>query len=223
MQRAAAASPHSKNETAAIKAAKAEEEALRKAASLKLRPRVPGGDGDKDTETQWQLSFVRDARKKESGFQKVVVGVGFSELQDSESDSDNENGEEEEVEEKNAGRLVFGNFRKKNLDTPTKADGANSDDDSDASGSEDDTPRRKNVDSLRGLTSISNAGNQAFAGIKCNKCGKNGHKAATCPKSECYACGELGHMSNDCPNPRRKRKEVEGRRDSRPKKSRPSM
>ncbi|KAF8540368.1 hypothetical protein BDD12DRAFT_880625 [Trichophaea hybrida] len=222
MQRAAAASPRSKTKTVAIQAAKAEETARREAASLKLRPRASDSDKDKDIETQWELSYVRDTRKKESGFQRVVVSVGFSELQNDESDSDNEKVEEEE-EEKNTGRLVFGNFRKKNLDTPTKEEGAGSDDDSDASGSEEDTPCRKNVGSLLGLTSISNAGNQALAGIKCNSCGKMGHKAAACPKSKCYACDGLGHMSNDCPNPRRKRKDVEGRRDSRPKKPRLSM
>jgi hypothetical protein len=228
MQRAAAASP-SKPDTAAIKAAAAEETARREAATLALRPRLPGPGDDRDTETQWQLSYVRDARHTSHGLK--VASVGFSELQIVSSDSEKDDEEEvkEEGSSENTGRLVFGNFRKKSSETPSKKEGdpdSNDSSDSDEE-DEDETPRRKNMgkrDPLHGLTSISNAGSSSIASIKCRSCKKTGHKAADCPNLECYACGGLGHMSSDCPNPRNKRKDFDGSRDyAHTKKARRSM
>ena len=223
MQRAAASSPNSKVAHAAIKAANENETARREAATLALRPAAPSAN-DKDTETRWELSYVAPAAGAVRGLN--VADVGYSELGESSSESE----AEEEAEEQdappatpatNSGRLVFGNFRKTPLDvTPAKAA-----DDSD-SDSETETPKRGAV-SLRGLTSISNAGNQSAANMTCNSCSKKGHRAAECPKSECYACGKLGHMSADCPNPssagRGKRKEAVGGKSGGERKKRKSM
>lgn len=215
MQRAAASSPNSKVETAAIKAATDSENARREAATLALRPAHTSDSLDRDSETRWELSYVSSSASAQQGLK--VASVGFSQL-GAESESEEEEEEEQEKkdeEEKpapapatpvsNGGRLVFGNFRRTPLEaTPVK----NEDDDSD---SENETPKKHAV-SLRGLTSISNAGNQAAANMTCNTCAKRGHRAAECPRSECYACGGLGHMSSDCPNPgsagRGKRKEA---------------
>ncbi|KAA8894945.1 hypothetical protein FN846DRAFT_971824 [Sphaerosporella brunnea] len=222
MQRAAAASP-SKSDTAAIKAATAEESARREAATLALRPRVPIHGGDKDVETQWELSYVRDARHNLRGLK--VASVGFSELQI--VDSDSEMDEEEEGEMENAGRLVFGNFKKKCAQTPSRKEGdSDENDSSDGNGEDDDILLSKKFAGKRnllcGLRSISNAGNNN-ANIKCRSCNKNGHKAADCPKMECYACGGRGHISNDCPNPKKRRKDTDGGYNSVLKKARQSM
>jgi hypothetical protein len=223
MQRAAAASP-SKTDTAAIKAAAAEETARREAKTLALRPRIPVPGDDRDIETQWQLSYVRNARHNSRGLK--VASVGFSELQIVDSDSEKE--EDEVKEEENSGRLVFGNFRKKSEETPSKKEGDDSDsgDSSDSDEEdEDETTRRKKKmgkrDPLHGLTSISNAGSNS---TKCHSCQQTGHKATQCPKMECYACGGFGHRSSDCPNPRKRRKDTDGNRNhAHTKKARKSM
>lgn len=245
MQRAAASSPNSKVETAAIKLAAAQENARRDAAALaqRLRNTVTisssggsissgGGSDNKDVETQWELSYVRDTRQTEPGL-KVVAGVGFSELhndlKEGTDGSDAKEGGEGEDEGgdgergENAGRLVFGNFRKKAVDVPADSSDDNDSDDDSSSEKRKEQPRR-GVDSLRGLKSISNGGMPVSANIKCANCGKMGHKAAECSRTACYACGGFGHLSNDCPNHRRrnKRKEAEGRWDSLPKRPRPS-
>ena len=262
MQRAAASSPNSRVETAAIKLATTQENARRDAAALAQRLRntvtISSSSGDsgssgsgsdnKDVETQWELSYVRDTRQAEPGL-KVVADVGYSELHNDPKEGTDGNdakgagegedaggGEDEDEGGEggrdgerggNAGRLVFGNFRKKAVDVPPGATDSSDDSDSDGdSGSEKrkEQPRR-GADSLRGLKSISNGGMPVSANIKCANCGKMGHKAAECSRTACYACGGFGHLSNDCPNHRRrnKRKEAEGRWDSHPKRPRPSM
>jgi len=213
MQRAAFSSPNNKSATQAIKVATAEEEARREAAILALRPKKQSSG---DVETRWQLSYVRSAQRSVG---MKVVDVGFAQLGEGGEEDEGEDGEEggEEVEE-TTGRMVFGNFRRKNVEERNEED--SSDDDSDSSEEEEETPRRKK-DPLKGLTSISNAGRSGFVTMKCPGCGKNGHKSSDCPRAECYACGGKGHMSNDCPNPKKKRRNEGG--DSWPRKAWKSM
>lgn len=218
MKRAAASSPQSKTETAAIKAATAAEEARREAATLALRPRPPisASVTSLDIETQWELSYISPPQWEH---RTRIIGIGISELDN--EDDDGSLCSDEEFEE-NVGRRVFGNFRKQsNPDTPVKSEALKDEDESE---SESDLDRashkRAKKDILRGLVGISNAGAQQIATMQCRACGKIGHKAVDCPGTDCYACGKLGHKSSDCQNSRGKRKEPHGRRDDRPKKVR---
>ncbi|KAI5854213.1 hypothetical protein BZA05DRAFT_443729 [Tricharina praecox] len=216
MQRAAYSSPNNKTATEAIKAATAEEDARREAATLALRPKKQSSG---DAETRWELSYVRSSQRS-AGMK--VVNMGFAQLGEDEKEEDDEEEEEVKEEKETTGRMVFGNFRKKNFEEGTPRKGEDGSDDSDSSEEEEEenTPRRKK-DPLKGLTGISNAGRAGLATMKCHSCGKNGHKSSDCPKAECYACGGRGHMSNDCPNPKKKRRNDGG--DSWPRKARKSM
>jgi len=199
-----------------MKAATAQEEARRGAATLALRARssTAGETENRDIETQWELSYVHPTSYQAGSLK--VVDVGFSQLQSTMSDS--EEGGEETSE--NSGRLVFGNFRKKEVEEPTEKPAESGDESED---SEVERKRRmKRKDPLKGLKSISNAGTQQLSGITCNKCGKKGHKQVDCPKTECYNCGGRGHVSSDCPNPHqgdKRKSDMDGRREK-PKKFR---
>ncbi|KAI5816942.1 hypothetical protein BZA77DRAFT_311391 [Pyronema omphalodes] len=240
MQRAVHSNPSTSKAEASKIAAATAEEAARRTAALHQRPRPTAGSAaiDNDEETEWVLSYVRPVVPE----QKYVDNVGYSEMfasnsEDSDSDSDSE--EEEETggnaTKKEGGRMVFGNFRKKNLEDEkkksSKGDGEFDSDEelsSDEEGEEKERDRKPVIKqvSLRGLTSISNSGNAAaLSQMKCHKCNEKGHKASSCTKDvECFNCGKRGHMAGDCEEKRRgKRKEVEDRRDSMPKRGRPSM
>ncbi|CCX10496.1 Protein of unknown function [Pyronema omphalodes CBS 100304] len=237
MQRAVHSNPGTSKAEASKIAAAAAEETARRTAALHQRPRPAAGSAaiDNDEETEWVLSYVRPVVPE----QKYVDNVGYSEMfasdgEDCDSDSDQEEEAGGNATKKEGGRMVFGNFSKKNLEDDkkksNKGDGEfDSDEELSSDEEEGEERERKPVIkqvSLRGLTSISNSGNAAgLAQMKCHKCNEKGHKASSCTKDvECYNCGKRGHMAGDCEEKRRgKRKEVEDRRDSMPKRGRPSM
>jgi len=195
MQRAAFSSPNNKSETEAVKAAAAEEEARREAATLALHPQKQSGG---DAETRWKLSCVPSTRQN-AGMK--VVAIGFAQLGD------------DDKEKESTGRMVFGNFRERKLeeDTPKKED-SGSKGDGGSSDEDVEVPPRHRKDPLKGLTGISNAARAGLATMKCHDCGLNGHKASDCPNSklQCHTCGGKEHKTTNCPNFKKKRRNESG-------------
>ncbi|KAL7274998.1 hypothetical protein RUND412_002062 [Rhizina undulata] len=207
MQRAAASSSSSTSSTPANqKSAAPDAEAIKRALAeeklkldLALRAREKAAAStDDDAETRWELSYVRSIDGGDSRVRVVDLGYGEMALEDDVDGEERGNG--------NRGRMVFGGFKRKG-ETSIFNTAATEDPSSDASSDEKPSPK-KGLSSLRGLTSISNAG-PSQSSMSCRACKNSGHLQAECPQAICYACGEKGHMSMACPSPKKRgRKET---------------
>lgn len=245
MQRAAAASPAraSNPEMAAVKAA-AEAEAAAREAALLAHERLGG-----DSETRWELAYVRPVAQLGAG--ASMVSVGYAQLdadagEYDDVDTGNRNnsgavptkmpGDEASDSESGSGggRMVFGGFKTRAQREREQQQGAkagpvsvSSDDEDDYdSGASDDSDaaaarkREKKREKERKKARkadvtpafISSAGRDMGNDSKtCRSCGRRGHMASGCPKTECYACGARGHMASACLNARgTKRKDKMG-------------